>query len=242
VVVAEPARIRATLLLVEDDSALVASLVRFLAESGYRVVTAVSGGEAEAALAHIEPDLIILDLILPDVDGLILCSIFKARTNAAVIISSGRHAPLDRALSISVGADDFLEKPFVLDELLARIDAVLRRREAAQLNPPGQLQVGELTIGPRSGRAAIAGHALLLTPAQFRLLVALATRPGLTVARETLLALLWEDEPGTRSGHLLDVHISRLRARLAAGPQPAPTIVTVKGRGYALVAHSAGSS
>jgi two-component system, OmpR family, alkaline phosphatase synthesis response regulator PhoP len=238
-IVADSSRIRATLLVVEDDAALAAIMVRFLRAFHFRVWAAGSGAEAEALLAYIQPDVIVLDLILPDVDGLILCSIFKSRTSASVIISSGRHDPLDVALSKSVGADDFLAKPFSLDSLVEHIDAVLRRRESAELNPPGQLHVGELIIDPRRGRATVGERPLSLTPTQFRLLVALATRHGEPVSRQTLMSLLWEDEPRAGPNHLLDVHISRLRARLASGPQPAPKLATIKGRGYALVAQSA---
>src|SRR5207249_6195325 len=187
-----------------------------LENSGYRVTAVDTGSEAKALIEHVHPDLILLDLMLPDTDGLVLTTALKGLTNAPIIICSARTEQVDRVLGLKLGADDFVAKPFDLDELEARIEAVLRRASrvrAASNVPPDQIQVGELLISQSRGTVTLAGQAVHLTPTEYRLLVALASRPDEVLSRESLGNLVWGyQDLGT--GPRIDVHVGRLRVRL----------------------------
>ena len=217
------------ILLVEDDADTARTLSRALEDSGYRITTVDTGGEATALVEDLRPDLILLDLMLPDTDGLVLTTALKGLTSAPIIICSARTDQVDRVLSLKLGADDFIAKPFDLDELEARIEAVLRRasriRESPS-TPPDQIRVDELLISQSRGTVTIGGQAVHLTPTEYRLLVALASRPDEVLSRETLGQLVWGyQDLGT--GHLIDVHIGRLRLKLRRTSKTAPAIVTV---------------
>src|SRR5205823_14388669 len=164
-----------TILLVEDDPDTARSLTRALESSGYRVTAVDTGNEARSIIEHVRPDLILLDLMLPDTDGLVLTTALKTLTRAPIIICSARQEQVDRVLGLKLGADDFVAKPFDLDELEARIEAVLRRatriREAAS-SPPDQIRVDELLISQSRGTVSIGGQVVQLTPTQHRLAVA----------------------------------------------------------------------
>ena len=225
-----------TILLVEDDLDTSRSLTKALESSGYRVTAVDTGSEARSIVEHIRPDLILLDLMLPDTDGLVLTTALKTLTRAPIIICSARQQQVDRVLGLKLGADDFVAKPFDLDELEARIEAVLRRasrvREAAAV-PPDQIRVGELAISQARGTVTLAGQLVHLTPTEYRLLVALASRPDEVLSRESLGQLVWGyQDLGT--GHLIDVHIGRLRLKLRRISRAAPIIVTVRGKGYTI--------
>jgi DNA-binding response OmpR family regulator len=226
----------ATILLVEDDADTARSLTKALEGSGYRVASVETGAEAKSIIEHVRPDLILLDLMLPDTDGLVLTTALKALTKAPIIICSARQEQVDRVLGLKLGADDFVAKPFDLDELEARIEAVLRRaarvREASA-TPPDQIRVGELLISQSRGTVSLAGQIVRLTPTEYRLLVALASHPDEVLSREALGQLVWGyQDLGT--GHLIDVHIGRLRLKLRGVSRAAPVIVTVRGKGYTI--------
>ena len=223
-----------TILLVEDDPDTARLLTKALEGSGYRVTAVDTGTEARSIIEHVRPDLILLDLMLPDTDGLVLTTALKTLTKAPIIICSARQEQVDRVLGLKLGADDFVPKPFDLDELEARIEAVLRRvsrvRETPS-TPPDQIHVGEMLISQSRGTVTIAGQAVHLTPTEYRLLVALGSRPDEVLSRETLGQLVWGyQDLGT--GHLIDVHIGRLRLKLRRTSRLAPNIVTVRGKGY----------
>jgi DNA-binding response OmpR family regulator len=225
-----------TILLVEDDLDTSRSLTKALESSGYRVTAVDTGTEARSIVEHVRPDLILLDLMLPDTDGLVLTTALKTLTRAPIIICSARQEQVDRVLGLKLGADDFVAKPFDLDELEARIEAVLRRasrvREAAAA-PPDQIRVGELAISQARGTVTLGGQLVHLTPTEYRLLVALASRPDEVLSRESLGQLVWGyQDLGT--GHLIDVHIGRLRLKLRRASRAAPIIVTVRGKGYTI--------
>lgn len=226
----------ATILLVEDDADTARTLAKALESSGYRVSAVETGAEARAAIEHVRPDLILLDLMLPDTDGLVLTTALKGLTNAPIIVCSGRSEQVDRVLSLKLGADDFVAKPFDLDELEARIEAVLRRAARGREAPPPPtdlIRVGELVIAQARGTVTLGGHTVHLTPTQYRLLVALASHTDEVLSRETLGQIVWGYEDiGT--GHLIDVHIGRLRLKLRRASRTAPVIITVRGRGYTL--------
>jgi DNA-binding response OmpR family regulator len=225
-----------TILLVEDDPDLARSLSRALESSGYRVTAVDTGSEAKALIEHVRPDLILLDLMLPDTDGLVLTTTLKNLTRAPIIICSARKEQVDRVLGLKLGADDFVPKPFDLDELEARIEAVLRRaarvREAPTVNND-QIKVNGLLISQSRGTVTLGGKPVHLTPTEYRLLVALASRPAEVLSRETLGQIVWGyQDLGT--GHLIDVHIGRLRLKLRNVSKGAPIIVTVRGKGYTI--------
>jgi DNA-binding response OmpR family regulator len=231
-----------TILLVEDDLDTSRSLTRALESSGYHVTAVDTGTEARSIVEHVRPDLILLDLMLPDTDGLVLTTALKTLTTAPIIICSARQEQVDRVLGLKLGADDFVAKPFDLDELEARIEAVLRRasrvREVAAA-PPGQIRVGELAISQARGTVTLAGQSVHLTPTEYRLLVALASRPDEVLSRESLGKLVWGyQDLGT--GHLIDVHIGRLRLKLRRASRAAPIIVTVRGKGYTIGSDASG--
>lgn len=225
-----------TILLVEDDPDTARSLTKALESSGYRVTAVDTGSEARAIIEHVRPDLILLDLMLPDTDGLVLTTALKQLTNSPIIICSARQEQVDRVLGLKLGADDFVAKPFDLDELEARIEAVLRRAarvREAPMTPPDQIQVNGLLISQSRGTVTLSGQLVHLTPTEYRLLVALASRPEEVLSRETLGQLVWGyQDLGT--GHLIDVHIGRLRLKLRRVSRSAPVIVTVRGKGYTI--------
>ena len=228
-----------TILLVEDDPDTARSLTKALESSGYRVTAVDTGAEARSIIEHVHPDLILLDLMLPDTDGLVLTTALKTLTNAPIIICSARQEQVDRVLGLKLGADDFVAKPFDLDELEARIEAVLRRASRVRESPstpPDQIRVDELLISQSRGTVTIGGQAVHLTPTEYRLLVALASRPDEVLSRETLGQLVWGyQDLGT--GHLIDVHVGRLRLKLRRTSKTAPAIVTVRGKGYTVASN-----
>jgi DNA-binding response OmpR family regulator len=231
------------ILLVEDDPDTARSLTKALESSGYRVTAVDTGAEARSIIEHVHPDLILLDLMLPDTDGLVLTTALKTLTTAPIIICSARQQQVDRVLSLKLGADDFVAKPFDLDELEARIEAVLRRasrvRDVPQ-SPPDQIQIDGLVIYQSRGTVTITGQVVHLTPTEYRLLVALASHPNEVLSRETLGQLVWGyQDLGT--GHLIDVHIGRLRLKLRRASKSSPLIVTVRGKGYTIASDGAES-
>ncbi len=224
-----------TILLVEDDADTARSLSKALERCGYRVMAADTGARARSMVNHVRPDLILLDLMLPDTDGLVLTTSLKNLTSAPIIICSARDGRADRVLGLKLGADDFVAKPYDLDELEARIEAVLRRATRAHETPsapPGQIRVDELLISPSRARVTLGDQLVHLTPTEYRLLVALASRPDEVLSRETLGQLVWGyHDLGT--AHLIDVHIGRLRLKLRL-PSRRVLIVTMRGRGYTM--------
>jgi DNA-binding response OmpR family regulator len=226
-----------TILLIEDDPDTAHAISKALESSGYRVTAVDTGARARSVVAHVRPDLILLDLMLPDTDGLVLTTTLKNMTGAPIIICSARDARVDRVLGLKLGADDFVAKPFDLDELEARIEAVLRRsaraREAPPAPPPDEIRVHDLVISQLRAMVSVAGQVVQLTRTEYYLLVALASRPDEVLSREVLGQLVWGyHDLGT--GHLIDVHMARLRLKLRRPSRGAPLIVTVRGRGYTM--------
>src|SRR5205823_2027670 len=178
-----------TILLVEDDPDTARSLTRALESSGYRVTAVDTGSEAKQIIEHLQPDLILLDLMLPDTDGLDLTTALKALTPAPIIICSARQEQVDRVLGLKLGADDFVAKPFDLDELEARIEAVLRRAakgKGTPQTPSDHIRVGELVIAQARGTVTLGNQLVHLTPTEYRLLIALSTHIDEVLSRETL--------------------------------------------------------
>jgi two-component system, OmpR family, response regulator MtrA len=225
-----------TVMLVEDDHAVAQTLTDALESSGYRVWLAETGADAKTLLEQTRPDLIILDLMLPDVDGLVLCSGLKAIADVPIIICSATPQRRDAILGLKLGADDFIAKPFDIYELEARVEAVLRRTTQTRVteaapSPPDHIRVGDLIIDRSRRRVTLGGEPIQLTPTEYRLVSALASRPDEILSRDDLATLVWGYQDAS-SGRTIDVHIRRLRVKLSSGPVPAPAIVAVRGFGY----------
>ena len=220
---------RASILVVEDDPAMARMLVDALELADYRVWHAADGQEARAHLERARPDLILLDLLLPDIDGLVLCSLLKSLAEVPIVICSASSRRSDPILSLKLGADDFVRKPFELDDLLARIEAVLRRAPpktlGAPLPPPATAGTPCTSTASARAAGAIARGAC---EADQR---ALAARPGSVLTRDRLAQEVWGYADAS-NGRTIDVHIRRLRVKLSQARLRGPTIVSVRGLGY----------
>ena len=200
-----------------------------LAAEGYAVARAYDGPGAVAAYAEHEPDVVVLDVMLPGYDGLEVCRRIQADRPVPVLMLTARVDEADILVGLGVGADDYLTKPFRMRELVARVAALLRRVDrAGELRRRGPLTLGDLTIDGAARRVSRRGEEVRLTPTEFELLVCLAGHPGAVVTRENLMAEVWDwpDAAGTRT---LDSHVKGLRAKLGGD-----LIRTVHGVGYAL--------
>lgn len=225
------------ILLVDDDRALCQLLVDYLQGEGFVVDVEHDGDAALARLRNPaeQPDLLVLDVMMPGRDGLDTLRELRTHRHLPVIMLSARGEPVDRVVGLELGADDYLSKPCLPRELLARVRALLRRT-TPQLS--GNIQVGHLHLLPGERRAQVDGQDLVLTGAEFLLLLALAQRAGELIDKATLtrLALGRELERFDRS---IDVHVSRLRHKLADASADAPRIDSVRGSGYVLVVTAA---
>jgi DNA-binding response OmpR family regulator len=219
-------------LLIDDDRALAELLGEYLGPHGVRLSHAADGAEGLARLARGGVDVVLLDVMMPGIDGLEVLRRIRARSAVPVLMLTARGDQTDRVVGLELGADDYLPKPVFPRELLARLRAVLRR--AAPAVATKVLVVGDLEIDPEARTARVGGEPLPLTSVEFELLRALAERAGRAVPRDTLL-----DEAGRGDvavgERAIDVHISRLRAKLAVGDPPRQRIETVRGAGYLLL-------
>jgi DNA-binding response OmpR family regulator len=212
-------------LLVEDDFRFARALAAALRRSGYDVDHATTAAEAFAAPT---PDLVLLDLGLPDSDGIAVCRKLRAESDVAIIMLTARGEERDRVTGLRGGADDYVVKPFGYAELQARIEAVLRR---ARPRLSGARSVGRLTVDFERHRACVDDEPIALTKKEFQLLTILAAEPEITVRRERMLAEVWHTSwRGT--SRTLDVHMATLRAKIG----DAASIETVRGVGYRIVA------
>lgn len=222
-----------TLLVVEDDEAIGRPLTSALQGQGYDVLWAITAAEALELSALEPPVLVLLDLGLPDLDGVELCRLLRAQNPSTVIVVlSARAEDMDVVLGLEAGADDYLTKPFRLPVLLARIRAHLRR----QGPPPGTvdgevLKVGNLNLDLGARRVEVGGEEVALRPKEFDLLARLIAGHGQAVTREQLMSQVW-DEHWSGSTKTLDMHVSSLRRKLAEFGEDPATIVTLRGYGY----------
>ena len=217
------------LLLIEDDARLATMVADYLGEAGFRASVAGTGAEAERQLKRESFDAIILDLMLPDVDGLELCRRIRAQSNIPLLMLTARGDPLDRVVGLELGADDYLPKPFEPRELLARVRAILRRQQGAR--PADVLRYGRLEIDRGARQVRVDGQERPLTAYQYTLLLALAERAGRVLSRDALMDLVKGTalEDFDRS---IDVHISRIRAAIEDDPKKPRRVLTVRGAGY----------
>jgi len=217
-----------TILVVDDEPAMVGMVGALLGEEGYQIVTAYDGEVAVRRHAEEHPDLVILDRRLPRMSGDDVCRAIRTVANTPILMLTGEKGSEERAKLLDLGADDYLEKPFSKRELSSRVRALLRRASAPARADATAL-VGRLAIDPRAHRASVKDKALDLTPTEFRLLAALAARPGEVVERKALLRAGWPDERDP-DPEWLKAHLARLRSKLVAAG--APDLVNVRGVGY----------
>src|SRR5512133_2390205 len=224
------------ILLVDDDALMRRSLTFHLEQAGYQVHPAASAEDALAFVWHSPPDLVLLDIALPGMDGLDALRTIKSQHDLPVIFITGRRRELDEVLGLELGADDYITKPFDVDVVLAHIKAVLRRAEknTSLEKPTEPLTVGDLGIDPQAHTVSCAGRAIDLSPREFDLLLLLARQPEKVVSTEELLAQVWGAE-FVGQPQVVYVHIRWLRQKLEADPDHPERILTVRGVGYKLV-------
>ena len=220
-------------LVVDDEPDIVALVAFHLVKAGYRVSTAATGTDAVAQARHAHPALIVLDLMLPGISGYEVLEQLRgdeATRDVAVLMLTARKEEQDRIRGLSLGADDYLTKPFSPQELVLRVGAILRRVGQAQQQTADVIRIGVLEIDRGEHRVTVDEEAVELTPTEYRLLVTLAERRGRVQARGHLLETVWEAAPDIQT-RTVDMHVQRLRIKLGAAGE---MIETVRGFGYRL--------
>jgi DNA-binding response OmpR family regulator len=220
-----------TILVVDDEPVLRETLAEALDADGFRVVTAADGREALSRFREHQPDLVVLDLMLPELSGIEVCRIIRSESGVPIVMLTAKTSELDKVVGLELGADDYVTKPFSLRELSARIRALLRRTEQLAEAPAPLVELGALTVDLAGHRLLRDGERLPLKPKVFELLAYLLRHPGQVLTREQLLEHVWGyDYAGeTRT---VDVHIHWLRAAIEPDPADPAYLHTVRGVGY----------
>jgi DNA-binding response OmpR family regulator len=219
-----------TILLIDDDARLREIVGMALEGEGYGVRAAASAEEAVTILDRDDPDLLILDVMLPGRDGFELCREIRTKSPVPILMLTAKTDTVDVVVGLESGADDYVTKPFVTKELVARIRALLRRARGAERSPR-RISVEDLEIAPDAATVTKRGEPLHLTKTEFKLLLALASRPNQVFTREVLLQQVW-DYDYFGDSRLVDVHIRRLRAKIEDDPREPRIVQTVRGLGY----------
>jgi DNA-binding response OmpR family regulator len=225
---------RIKVLLAEDDVRLASLMIEFLRQNGVEVVAVRDGAEALSTLRGGTFDAVVLDVMLPELDGYAVCRRARERDSLPIIMITARTAEVDRVMGLELGADDYVTKPFSMRELLARIRAAVRRARG-QVMGSQQLKVGALVLNLQSLTGTLKGRPLNLTTYEFRILRALAERQNRVVSREQLLELA-QGSVEDAFDRSIDVRISRLRQKLHESPRRPSLLRTVRGAGYMLAA------
>ncbi len=223
----------ATILVVDDEQPIVELVASYLIAEGYAVHRAYDGETALAMARTLRPDLIVLDVLLPGIDGIEICRTLHQETAVYVLMLTARADEVDKLIGLSVGADDYLTKPFSPRELVARVKAILRRNRQAPDKPIERpaLQFETISIDPERREVRRSDTLIELTPREFDLLYALARQPGRVFTREELLERVWgRDFVGI--DRVVDVHVGTLRRKLEDDPTDAVLVQTVRGVGY----------
>ena len=219
---------RGRVLVVDDDSALSEMLSIVLRNEGYDTALCATGDKALAAFRDAKPDLVLLDLMLPGMDGIDVCRQIRAESGVPIVMLTAKSDTVDVVLGLESGADDYVVKPFKPKELVARIRARLRRMDEPG---PESLSIGDLTIDVAGHSVKRGGETIQLTPLEFDLLVALARKPRQVFTREVLLEQVWGYRHAADT-RLVNVHVQRLRAKIEPDPERPEIILTVRGVGY----------
>jgi len=226
----------APILVVDDDPKIVSLVKTYLEREGFRVITAANGQSALEAFSEFHPRLIVLDIMLPELDGLALMRILRERSSVPIVMLSARAQVADRVYGIHEGADDYLAKPFSPAELVVRVKAILRRARPARSRGP--LRLGDLEIDRERHEVRRAGEALSLTAAELRLLIALVEAQGRVLTRDALLDALYGNDTTETVDRTVDVYIGRLRDKLGDRSGRPRYVATVRGTGYRAVTGS----
>jgi DNA-binding response OmpR family regulator len=222
-----------TVLVVDDEAKLVELVEGYLRRDGFDVLTAFDGPTALELARAQEPDLVVLDIMLPGIDGIGVCRRLRQFSDAYVLMLTARSEEIDKIIGLSVGADDYLTKPFSPRELVARIKAMLRRPRTgpeAVRESPTPMDFGDLVIDVARHEVTARGQQVGLTAREFALLATMAAHPGVVFARSHLLERVWGDE--YYDDHVIDVHVGNLRKKLEEDPANPRYIQTVRGVGY----------
>ncbi len=218
------------ILMIDDDNRLAGMVQDYLGGAGFRVTVAGTGREGEALLKRETFDAVILDLMLPDADGLDLCRKLRATSDVPILMLTARGEPMDRVVGLEIGADDYLAKPFEPRELQARLRAILRRKGGGTAKSD-ILRFGRLEIDKGARVVRIDGEERTITSYQFALLLVLAERAGRVLSRDALMDLL-KGEKLEAFDRSVDVHVSRIRAAIEDDPKKPRRILTLRGTGY----------
>jgi DNA-binding response OmpR family regulator len=223
----------ATILLVDDEESVQKLLTYPLERDGYRVVHACDGDEALTRFDAEKVDLVVLDVMLPKLDGLEVCKRLRARSTVPIVMLTARDDELDKVLGLELGADDYLTKPFSIREFRSRIRALLRRASTPRHEPSEEevIEIDGLRIDPVRRSVEVEGTSVQLTYVEFELLRTLAQRPGRVLSRQALLEALWGGSD-YREPRTIDVHVRHLREKLERDPREPQFILTVRGVGY----------
>jgi DNA-binding response OmpR family regulator len=228
----------ATILIVEDEEHLRATLAYNLHKAGYDVQSAGSGPEALARFEAAQPDLVLLDVMIPGFDGFEVCRRIRQVSSVPILMLTARIDEIDMVVGLDLGADDYIAKPFRLRELLARVGAALRRpvlgSEIASTRPAGRVTVGDLVLDPSTHTARRGERLLTLKPRAFALLHFFMRHPGLVFSREQLLAQLWDD-PFIGDARTVDVHVRWIREQIEDDPSQPQRLRTIRNVGYQLM-------
>ncbi|MHB0999079.1 MAG: response regulator [Armatimonadota bacterium] len=222
------------IMLIDDDESLLASLSAGLGDEGYSVISVNDGNDAVEVFTREQPDLVVLDLMLPGMDGISVCRSIRRSSPVPVIMLTAKKDDIDKIIGLEVGADDYVTKPFNFRELLARIKSALRRPAMEGYEPeetPDSLSLSELAIDLSRREVRVRGKLVPMPMKEYNLLAVLAEKPGRIFERDELLSRIWgEDFYGDEK--TLDVHIRRLRAKIESDPANPRYILTVRGIGY----------
>ncbi|WP_353945684.1 response regulator transcription factor [Streptomyces sp. HUAS MG91] len=212
-------------LAVESEPQVAKALIRDLARHGYQAESVPTG--AQALRKYRSADLVLVDLDLPDLDGVELCRSIRAVCDVPIIVVTARDSELDRVMSLRAGSDDYVTKPYSLAELIARIEAVMRRALRQPVSAPEAITVGRLGINPGARQISLDGRPVEVTRKEFDLLYLLASRPGSVVTRKQIMAQVWRDSR-SEPGRTIDTHVSSLRSKLGSSSW----IITARGVGF----------
>lgn len=218
-------------LVVDDELPLVKVVASYLEREGFEVATAADGERAVELARELAPDVIVLDLMLPGIDGIEACRRIRAFSDAYIVMLTARVEEIDRIVGLSTGADDYVTKPFSPGELMARVRAMLRRPRTSQEHVEGVRRFGDLEIDPGAREVRRAGEPVELTKIEFDLIDVLSAEPRVVFSRERLLESVWgQDWFG--DDHVVDVHVANLRGKLGDDPRTPRYLRTIRGVGY----------